>query len=172
MKITIDLEDLVNDFIEDAHQGEYGIEDQFELKEEIKQAIVKQVSYANFRNEIAEMRSKAHELLKKRVAEKLDEIIEKQVDRIIKEDKVKFGYSSEPVTLFEYIQKVYMDTSYNRKLKLEDIAKSIADKRAEQMKDRYDLLFASQFVSKLDTIGLLKPDAAKILLDYQNEQMQ
>lgn len=165
MKITIDLEDLVSDFIEDANCGKYGIEDQFELKKEIRSAIVKQVSYSNFQSEIKKMREEAFNLLKERISEKMDEIISKQVDRIVRDEKVKFGYSKEPITLTDHIKQVYMDTSYNRKLKLDDIAKEIADKQANAMKERYDLLFASQFVSKLDSLGLLKPDAAKILLD-------
>lgn len=165
MKITIELDDLVNDFIEDAKYGEYGIEDQFELKSEIKRSIINQVTHNNFSSEIKNMKERAVEMTKKRIEEKMDEIIEKHVDRIIKTDKVKFGYSKDPVTISEYIQKVYMDTSYNRKLKLEDIAKDIADKQANAMKERYDLLFASQFVSKLDQLGLLKPDAAKILFE-------
>lgn len=169
MKITIELDDLVNEFIEDANHGEYGIEDQFELKSEIKRCIINQVTHNNFSSEIRNMRERAIEITKQRIAEKMDEIIEKHVDRIIKTDKVKFGYSKEPVTLSEYIQKVYIDTSYNRKLKLEDVAKDIANKQANEMKERYDLLFASQFVSKLDQLGLLKPDAAKILLDNSNQ---
>jgi hypothetical protein len=36
-----------------------------------------------------------------------------------------------------------------------------------EFKDRYDLLFASQLVSKMNAVGLLKDDVAKLLIDKQ-----
>lgn len=112
MKITIELDDLISNFVQETPCGEYGIEDQFVLKDEIKKAIISQVAYKNFSAEIKSMREKAEEALRERISEKMDEIIEKHIERIIRTDKVKFGNEKEPITLSEYISKVYMDTSY------------------------------------------------------------
>lgn len=165
MKITIDLEDLMNSFIEEASCGEYGIEESFNLKEEIKNAIVRNVAYNKFDKEIETMREQAKELFKNKIKEQINDIVEKQVLRIIKEDKFKFSYSKDEVTLSEYIKNAFLERCNSRDINLEKITKDIANRQAELMKERYDILFASQFVSKLDALGLLKPDAAKILLD-------
>ena len=95
MKITIDIEDLVNHFVEDADCGEYGIESQFDLKDEIKRTIVNQVAMSNFRSEIKEMRSHAITRVSELVKEKISEVIEKQVERIVRTDKFKYNWSTE-----------------------------------------------------------------------------
>lgn len=170
MKITIDLEDLVNDFAENASQGEYGIEDQFELKKELKQSIISQVTHNHFRNEIIEMRSKAHDFLKKRIAEKIDEVVEKQVERIIREDKFKYNSYEGEKTLSEYIKDRFIGATRDSKVNLDKITKDIAVNMASELKDRYDLLFASQIVTKLNEQGMLKEDVARLLLGDNNKE--
>ena len=165
MKITIDLEDLMNDFLEDAHCGEYGIDESFNLKKELKDAIIRQVSHSKFDKEIEAMREQAKELFKSKIKEQISDIVGKQVLRIINNDKFKFSYSKDEITLSEYIKNAFLEKCNSRDINLDKITKDIANKQAESLKERYDLLFASQFVSKLDTLGLLKPDAAKILLE-------
>lgn len=162
MKITIDLEDLVNDLIEE------GVEDQFNLKEEIKNSIVRSVAYQRFDKEIESMREQAKNLFKGKISEKIDEVVAKQVERIIKEDKFKYNSYEDEKTLSEYIKDRYIAFTRNG-VNLDEITKKIANKAAEELKDRYDLLFASQMVSRLDQLGLLKEDAAKILLENKND---
>lgn len=168
MKITIDLEDLVNEFVENASCGEYGIEDSFNLKAEIKNAIIRQVAYSNFDKEISDMREQAKNLFKARIAEKIDEVIEIQIERIIKEDKFKYYAYDDDKTLSEYIKDKYIGATKGDRINLDKITKDIATKAAEELKARYDLLFASQLVSKLGELGMLKEDAAKILLKENN----
>lgn len=162
MKITIDLEDLVNDLIED------GGEDQFNLKEGIKTSIIRSVAYQRFDKEIESMREQAKNLFKGKISEKIDEVVAKQVERIIKEDKFKYNSYEDEKTLSEYIKDRYI-ASTRSGVNLDEITKKIANKAAEELKDRYDLLFASQMVSRLDQLGLLKEDAAKILLENRND---
>lgn len=174
MKITIDLEDLINEFIENADNGEYGIEDQFELKKEIKNSIISQVGYRNFSNEVKDMREKAESLFKIQIKSQIEDIVKKQVERIILKDKFKFNsYDKEEITLVEYVKKYYIDrvsSAHNNGINMDNIVKVIAKEQAEQLKERYDLLFASQLVSNLDKLGLLKEDAAKILLNTPNKE--
>jgi hypothetical protein len=42
--------------------------------------------------------------------------------------------------------------------------KKATDSISKELKERYDLLFASQIVSKLHENGMLKEDVAKLLL--------
>lgn len=50
---------------------------------------------------------------------------------------------------------------------MEKLIKSLAKDFANEMKERYDLLFASQLVAKMSETGLLKEDVAKLLLPKQ-----
>lgn len=47
---------------------------------------------------------------------------------------------------------------------LEQFANDCAKDFGKEMKERYDLLFASQLVAKMSETGLLKEDVAKLLL--------
>lgn len=61
----------------------------------------------------------------------------------------------------EYVQKYINSKVSSQKEYLENMAKDIV----KELKDRYDMLFASQIVSKLNENGMLKEKVAKILLD-------
>lgn len=75
--------------------------------------------------------------------------------------------------MYEYIQKEVKDfisegkirkSSYNN---TEKVIKSLAKDFGKELKERYDLLFASQLVAKMSETGLLKEDVAKLLLPKQ-----
>ena len=48
--------------------------------------------------------------------------------------------------------------------RLAKIARELAEKSAAELKARYDLLFASQLVSKINEHGMLREDVARLLL--------
>ena len=67
------------------------------------------------------------------------------------------------MTLKEYIlYQIQNNTGWNSP---NENIKKLAQKFGEEMKNRYDLLFASQLVAKMNENGLLKEDVAKKLLD-------
>ena len=71
--------------------------------------------------------------------------------------------SNEKMTLKEYIlYQIQNNTGWNSP---NENIKKLAQKFGEEMKNRYDLLFASQLVAKMNESGLLKEDVAKKLLD-------
>ena len=71
--------------------------------------------------------------------------------------------SNEKMTLKEYIlYQIQNNTGWNSP---NENIKKLAQKFGEEMKNRYDLLFASQLVAKMNENGLLKEDVAKKLLD-------
>lgn len=82
--------------------------------------------------------------------------------------KVKKRYSSnDMITVAEYVAEEVERTVVNdSKLKeyLNKAVKTAGDAIGKELKERYDLLFASQIVSKLHENGMLKEDVAKILL--------
>lgn len=83
------------------------------------------------------------------------------IEEIIQKEKLKFD--SKEMTLAEYIRDRFQNRS-NWQNADESIRKA-AEKFGTEMKNRYDLLFASQLVAKLNNEGMLKEDVAKLLLE-------
>jgi hypothetical protein len=71
--------------------------------------------------------------------------------------------SNEQISLKDYILYQFeINTGWNSpKEQIGKIAKTYGD----EMKNRYDLLFASQLVAKMNEVGLLKEDVVKKLLE-------
>ena len=81
----------------------------------------------------------------------------------IKVGKIKSSRdSNKQITIEEFItEKFAYDSGWSSP---SDMIKKLADTYGREMKSRYDLLFASQLVAKMNEQGLLKKDVAKILL--------
>jgi hypothetical protein len=87
------------------------------------------------------------------------------VGECIANDKVKGRYSGDPeVTLQEWVKLQFTETAKS-KAPVDDAIKKLAVQFGDELKKRYDLLFASQLVAKLSDGGLLKEDAVKLLLN-------
>ena len=89
------------------------------------------------------------------------------IEEIIKTEKITVdkinGGGREDITLTDYIKRHF--TSRNNYRNADEVISKEAEKFSKQMKDRYDLLFASQLVAKMSNAGMLKDDVAKILLE-------
>lgn len=83
----------------------------------------------------------------------------------IANDKIKGYYSNDPeVTLQEWVKKRFIETA-REKAPIDDTVKKLAAAFGEEMKKRYDLLFASQLVAKMKDSGFLKDEAVQLLLN-------
>jgi hypothetical protein len=90
--------------------------------------------------------------------------IQKQVDLFVETGKIKGRYSNDKeVTVLEYIQADFNANSGYSSPK--DQIQNLAKKFGDELKQRYDLLFASQIVAKLSENGLLKDSVVKMLLE-------
>lgn len=150
MKFTIEVEDfyleedrdlapalksyIINDVVQKIHKS---------IKDKVEEHVTKEV--------------------KAQVEQSLYRKISTLVGEIIATDKVKGRYSNEPdMTLQEYVHDQFKNNSgYNS---IQDNIKKLANAFAEDMKKRFDLLYASQIVAKMSDHGLLKDDAVKLLL--------
>jgi len=87
------------------------------------------------------------------------------VSESIANDKIKGRYSNEPeVTLQEWVKAQFVETA-RQKAPVDDLIKKLAVAFGEEMKKRYDLLFASQLVAKMKDSGFLKEEAVQSLLN-------
>ena len=92
---------------------------------------------------------------------KMESIIDEKLGQIIKTEKVKkFNNRSESVTMEEYVKDVF-ENGFNYNNVKNHIAE-IAKRLSKDLRDRTDLMFASQIVLKLNEQGLLKEEAAKM----------
>lgn len=116
------------------------------------------------------IKSKVEETIDKQVKEAIDKTLRRKItyriNKIIETERVKSsqsGRSSDMITLEEYISLEFTNkTGWNSQT---DKIERLANKLGDDMKKRYDLMFASQIVSNLNKNGMLKDDVSKLLLD-------
>jgi hypothetical protein len=90
------------------------------------------------------------------------------IEQIISTEKIKMD--GKEYTLTDYIKKEFTDRSGYRSP--HETITNLAKKFSDEMKNRYDLLFASQLVAKMNNNGLLKDEVAKLLIDNQIKSPQ
>lgn len=102
--------------------------------------------------------------VKARVEESMYRLIQSYVSDTVATGKMQHPKNrSEQILLSEYIQYIFENNSGWSSP--EETIKKYAKTFGDQMKQRYDLLYASQIVTTLKENGLLNADAAKMLLD-------
>lgn len=151
MQFTIEVEDFYLD------------EDK-ELEPALKSYIINAVKndiYAGIKAKIEDHVTKE---VKAQVEQSLYRKISTLVGEIIATDTIKGKYSNDPdTTLQEYVKSQFKDKARDAS-PVDDNIKKLAKACGDEIKSRYDLLFASQLVAKLHESGLLKEDVAKLLL--------
>lgn len=156
MKFTVEIDEFWLD--EDSN----GFEE--ELKESIKNDVchqIKKLMLTKIENEITNV-------VKKQVENTLKEQIQALVTDVISTGKIKVdSYSSDEIPIEDWIKKKFNgNCGYGS---AENQIKELAKKFGDEMKQRYDLLFASQIVAKLDEHNFLKEDIAKLLIDKKKK---
>jgi hypothetical protein len=155
--VTVDLDDL------------YAEEDGgFNFNEIIKENIaleVKRLTYEDFKKEAMP----SFEIqVKRKIDLDRDLKIKEQIDALFEKPELKTNYyDKEKVSLTQYIENYFAGYTLNSRDfndRIEALVKKQGQEITQQLKDRYDLLFASQIVTKLNEQGMLKEDIAKILL--------
>lgn len=114
--------------------------------------------------------------IKKQVKEQCNYyFFENLVNEVITTQKIKKNEwdknSDELITVKEYAENVLKNVVYNDNTIKETIKKyvqQLADKLVREIKQRYDLVFATKIVSKLADNKMLKEDVAKLLLPEIN----
>lgn len=154
MKFTVELDDFWID------------EDNGSVDEQMKRYIIQQVIYDIWGKIRDQIKPQLDEVIRNLVDTKLNDRITKEVEKQITTGTLKPRYSSDPeLTIEQHIQDKFRDSS--NKIDIDGMVTKIAKGHAEDLKKRYDLLFASQLVSKLQEQGMLKEDVARLLFDKE-----
>ena len=154
MKFTVELDEFWMD------------EDSGTLDEELKSYVIHDV-IMQIKSGIREkIETEISSQIQKQLEQCMYEYIQKEVKDFISEGKIrKSSYNKEEILIKDWIKEKFTgDTGYNN---TEKVIKSLAKDFGKELKERYDLLFASQLVAKMSETGLLKEDVAKLLLPKQ-----
>jgi len=141
-------------------------EDNGSVEEQLKNFILRTVVYEIWGKVKDMIKPQMDELIRNLVDTKLNDKITKEVEKQVTTGTLKPRYSNDPeLTIEQFIQDKFRGSS--NKIDVDGIVTKIAKGHAEELKKRYDLLFASQLVSKMQEQGMLKEDVAKLLFDNQ-----
>lgn len=148
MKITVDLEDF---WLEENEQLIPA------LQHHVKTMVVREVS-ESIKKQVDAFMDKA---IKNEIEKQLEIRVKLLMDAYLESNKLKGSYSSDPeMTVSEWIAKKVAESRPS----IHDTVKKQAELIGVDLKRRYDLLFASQIVAKINEQGLLKDDVARLLL--------
>lgn len=152
MKYVIEVEDFYLD------------EDK-ELEPALKQFIISDI----IRQIDASIKTKVEDHVNREVKAQVEQTLYRKISTFVTEaiasDKIKGNYTSDPeMTLQEHIKSKFTKSGNVSSASIDKSIEILAGKFGDEMKKRYDLLFASQLVSKLHENGMLKEDVAKLLL--------
>lgn len=148
MKFVVDVEEFWLD-----EESELGPALQAHIKRDVVAQIEKsvQTQVTDFMNKI----------MKEEIKSKLETIVSDLMRQFLVTGTVKGQYSNDPeLPLADWVKKQVTVQNSN----IQDWIKKSVTTQVEELKKRYDLLFATQIVSKLNEQGMLKEDIAKLLL--------
>jgi hypothetical protein len=156
MKFTVEVSDFY-------------LDEEGDIESQLKQFVIKDV-VSQIQKSIESKINDAITLeVKDQVSKSLYRNIQKIVTEVISEGKIKGKNSRDGlVTIEEYIRLDIENNNgyYSPKEQIEKLAKQFGD----DLKKRYDLLFASQIVAKLNENGFLREDAIKMLLQITEKK--
>lgn len=151
MKFTIEVDDF---YLEEG-----------DLESELKRHII-----ASCVHKITtDLKQKIEDGVIKEVKAQVEQTLYRKIGTFVTEcitnDKIKGRYSNDPeVTLQQWVKDQFTETA-RQKAPVDDIIRKLASAFGEEMKKRYDLLFASQLVAKMKESGFIKEEAIALLLD-------
>lgn len=154
MKLKVDLDDFY-------------LDEEDDLVPAIKDFVVKKVTGTIWGRVEENIKQKILDLCNENIQKIIDEKIEKYLTEMLDKEMIKKDrWSDELVSLQEYVSTTFnknFDNNYRNALGkiVEGKTKDIC----EEIKKRYDLLFASQLISKMNDQNMLKEDIAKLILD-------
>ena len=144
----------------------YSEEEGDSFSEQIKDSIAYDVKQKVLKDWSAKITDSFTDHVRQMIRAEKDSHIEKCISETIATAKVK-SIHGDDLTIDEYIKADFnrmFSTETQIKRGLDSIAESSAKAMAGELKNRYDLMFASSLVSKMNELGMLKPDVAKLIL--------
>lgn len=117
----------------------------------------------------SDLKQKIEDGVTKEVKAQVEQTLYRKIGTFVSEcianDKIKGYYSSDTeLTLQEWVKKQFTQTA-REKAPVDENIRKLAVVFGDELKKRYDLLFASQLVAKMKESGFIKEEAIALLLD-------
>lgn len=162
INVKVDINEVLNELFYDFDPQEESVD--INIKDAIRGDIVHQVKREVLKNYSEQLNTKMSNEVKHLISEAFSEQIKQKSEEFVKNGKVDGKYSNDKkITVDEWLQQEFKDSGrYNT---LRDIVKNKAEEAAKDLKGRYDLLFASQIISKLNEQDMLKDGVFKALME-------
>lgn len=154
MKLKVDLDDFY-------------LDEEDDLVPAIKNFVVNEVTSTIWDRVEEKIKQKILDLCNENIQKIIDEKIEMYLTEMLDKEIIKKDrWSDELISLQEYVLTAFnKDFDNNYKNTLGRIVEGKTKNICEEIKKRYDLLFASQLISKMNDQNMLKEDIAKLILD-------
>ena len=154
MKLKVDLDDFY-------------LDEEDDLVPAIKDFVVNEVTSTIWDRVEEKIKQKILDLCNENIQKIIDEKIEMYLTEMLDKEMIKKDrWSDELVSLQEYVLTAFnKDFDNNYKNTLGRIVEGKTKNICEEIKKRYDLLFESQLISKMNDQNMLKEDIAKLILD-------
>lgn len=152
MKFTIEVDDFYLDSEDDLTGA---------LKEYIKRELVSQM----WKKTEEKVTRAMEEYLKELIASEMKTRVQILMDNFLTSGKVKHSHNREEIPVSQHI-------SENFSARNADIVKTIGSLVTSQVSEltrRYDMLFATQILAKVNEKGFLKEDVARLLLSEEGK---
>lgn len=175
LNITIDLDDLYTEY--DDYENGTSLNDI--ILSDLKNQVTRELKTL-LGDDIKSMKDQVLKIVQEEIIKISDTKIPIIAKEIISETFFNSDYKvkkyGDEFTVKEYVEGIITKKDQLAKESVESYLDSLSKKNLEEMKktadvhfksikDKYDLLFASQIVTKLGEKGMLKEDVAKLLLD-------
>ena len=143
-------------------------EDEMSFSDQIKQHVVYSV-----KNEVLQLwknqiGTEFSNKVKVAIDEVKNEFIENELKSLFENAKVKKRYDDkELISIPEYAKEEFERLIVSERQlssRLDKITRDASEAVTKELKDRYDLLFASSMVSKMGELGMLKSDVASLII--------
>ncbi len=166
LKVEIDINEILSDFFEDF-DPEYSSAE-IDLKSSVKYEIQRKVEYEVLNKYSDNLNTQMSNEVKKLIDKSFKELVESKCSEFVQNGKLKGRYSSsEEVTVEEWIKERFEDSTNHSTLR--NIVDNNAKILSKEIRDRYDLLFATQIVTKMNEQGLLKEGVFQSLVENKKK---
>ncbi len=161
IKIEIDIQELIEDCYEEINEGRFDLKDA--VLGDLKRGVINEIN--------TKLNKTVKENISLEVGKRVDilaqDIIRDQMELcLIAMDKSNsipdFISLNNKTTSFEEIFKKYLDERHYL-IGVEKLIKEVASSFSEELKERYDISFATMVVKNLAENGLLKDDLKNLI---------
>lgn len=151
----------------------YSEEDEKSFSEHLKDAIRWEVKAEVIKGFKEQLKEDYYEAIRTEINNGMKQMISDTLAELVKTEKIKKRYSNSELTTFAEYMKEELQTAFLNSSQLDAYftkeTRILTDRISKELKERYDLVFASGIVAKLKEYDMLKPDVAAIFIEDKKQ---